>query len=554
MSLSRKSTPELSIARTPRGEEYAKVGALYLHSAYEPAREAERFLSSEVSSETPSTVIVVGEALGYLTRAVASRFPLARIVVIYFHDAFHRGAQRPDSWHPGAGCGIEEFLDRSLDELDLRGLKVLRWAPSARAFPELSGRVDVALAQLLRERGGSLATASAFGARWIANALANRLSIPSYCPLGALRRLAAGRPIVIAASGPSLLLATALLRENREGAWILALASSVPALLAADIVPDLVVTTDPGFWASSHLAELRRAPGGIPLAMPLSAARGAWGLKAPVLALRHETFFESDILSAAPDRAIVAYPLPQTGTVAATAIDLALALSDGPLVFAGLDLAYEDILDHARPHAFDPLWRDRTGRLDPEYGRLFCRAVEGSNRLPSRPGSERPRQPFALRTYAGWIERRARSLAGRLYRLNPSAVDLPGIPGIEGAELGRLLRGSGLRRVAEPLRAEPASIGRETERKLDALLGSWRRELAAERDAVARGAPRPYLDLAPGSGSRLGELLYYLDTRGLAETRGRLRSEGIDGAREAYLRALARSEEAVERLSGAFSR
>ena len=84
--------------------------------------------------------------------------------------------------------------------------------------------------------------------------------------------------------------------------------------------------------------------------MPLSAARGAWALPtsgrglrdegnrgAPVFFLGQPVVFEKALLDAAGVSAPV---IPPHGTVAATAIELALASTSGPVIVAGLDQDY----------------------------------------------------------------------------------------------------------------------------------------------------------------------------------------------------------------------
>jgi hypothetical protein len=154
-------------------------------------------------------------------------------------------------------------------------------------------------AQLLRELRGGLATTAAVGRRWLRNCLDNFLGIqrvlcaaPPPSPL----------PILIAASGPSLQAALPALGRLRERFALWALPSAVECLLAHGLIPDQVVLTDPGWYGLAHLFSLRTAD--TPLAMPLSAAPGAWTLRGGVQLLAQEALYEQALLAAA------AYPAP----------------------------------------------------------------------------------------------------------------------------------------------------------------------------------------------------------------------------------------------------
>lgn len=125
------------------------VDGVAVHSPYDPVREAERFVSDSLHGERPSTVIVLGEGLGHITDAVRKILPGTRTIrVVYAPEIFRASTEVPGlAWHPGAAQGLAGFLRAHLEEIDVEGLRVLEWPPSARLFPpcpsprtRLSGR------------------------------------------------------------------------------------------------------------------------------------------------------------------------------------------------------------------------------------------------------------------------------------------------------------------------------------------------------------------------------------------------------------------------------
>ena len=261
------------------GSPSIRIDGVALHSPYDPAREAERFAEAALGPETPSTVVVLGEGLGYLTRWVRGVHPSARVLKVHYSEEISRSSSSVseadgDTWHPGLRVSVGEFLASRIGELDVEGLRMIEWPPSARLFPGLSRTANEALQQCLRELNGSLVTTISVGRLWLRNCVANFLS------LGEVFRGAPCSPqrsIVITASGPSLESAAPLLREVRADVDIWALPSSAPFLREAGLKPDLLVMTDPGFFAIHHL---HHAMPDCPVAMPLSAARGLWRLAA----------------------------------------------------------------------------------------------------------------------------------------------------------------------------------------------------------------------------------------------------------------------------------
>ncbi len=540
MSSSPRSANEspVTLARARSGELYAQAGGVRIHSAYDPRREARRFIETQAADPPPSTWVVLGEALGYLTDAIRERSSRARVLQICYHPSL-AGRDEAARWTPASIETIETFLNRLLSELEIEGLKVIEWSPSGAAFPREAERAKAALAQVVREISGSVTTTRAFGLRWARNCLANFLALDL---LGDLTRAPSEAPppkaVVIAASGPSLSEALPLLRELRARLLILSLPSSLAALAAAELRPDLLVATDGGSWASFHLAQILRLPPGepLPIAMPLSAARGAWQAAGPILVLSQGSLFERELLAAS---GLPALPIASRGTVAAAAVSLALVLTRGPVVLAGLDLCFRDILEHARPHTFDPLWERGQSRLAPAYGALVQRAVD---RAPHLGASAEARSSTAFRTYAGWFSGLAND-ERRLFRLNPSSVALPALTPLDGSGLRRLAGETtpGASRIA----SRSASVPPFPERAsvVDAVLSSLEERLAAgRRTLLALGSSDERSGGELAVDPELGEILYELDTAGLFEAKRAARLDGYDPARRRLLQSIETTE------------
>jgi hypothetical protein len=300
------------------------------------------------------------------------------------------------------------------------------------------------------------------------------------------------------------------------------------------LAPDVVVLTDPGFYAMHHIASARVM---ATLVMPLSAARGSWALAAaggapPVLLLSQPVFYERALLRAA---GLASPEITPHGTVAATAVELARSATSAPVIVAGLDMCMRDVLSHARPNAFDVLLQVVSGRLSPHAGLWYERAV--AQQAAKLAGSGGERVTPALRTYAGWFSEPG-DPARPTWRLLPSSVPLAGMREISGEELEALLReavpaGS----APEPgRRVSPVPLPDRAARRriVSDLLAGWLgllEECAPEELLQARGAGDPGPEPTPLS------IAYMTGPRLLMEAR---RLQRLDRVREA--------RESVERL------
>jgi hypothetical protein len=497
------------------GQPSLRVNGAAIHSAYDPASEAARFIDGLFSGPGPSTVVLLGEGLGYASAELRRRFPRARLLVVFYSREVFLCSGRilPSdplcrAWHPGDPVALVDFLRAAVGELDVDGLRLAEWRPSARAFPQESRDANRAVQTAVQEASGSLFTTAASGRLWIRNTLLNFLCLEEPARIPPVPR---DVPLVIAASGPSLEGCIPLIQRLRRSLTLWALPSAVQCLGSAGIDPDLVIMTDPSHWSITHLHHARPA---CPVAMPLSAAAGSWRLGVPAALISQAVFFETEVLA----RAMVSVPVvPPHGTVAATALDLALAFTSAPVILAGLDLCTRDMQLHARPGAFEHLLWLKAGRLHPQYSQSVHRALDQVSEV-ARGGPIPIRMPRSLRTYAGWLGHAGSTATapGRLMRLCPSPVPLAGAAEITEGGFTELMRTSPGRQTARPPARPLEMPGRRQRREIAlSLVLLWRREMADGLDAVkATLGPSALL-----SNLRLSTLLYFVSPALLVEAR-----------------------------------
>ena len=507
------------------GSPSIRVQGISLHSPYDPEKEAQRFAAGALGTDSPSTVVILGETLEYASRWILETHPAARILrVFYSTDVFNscrelfktpEKAGDPDSWHPQLGLPLHDFFRLRIGDLDVEGLRVLEWPPSAQVFPDVSRAANEALQQCLREAQGSLVTTLSMGRLWLRNSISNFVYLDELLE-GA--PCSAERAVVIAASGPSLEPAAPVLRKVRDRVDLWALPSCARFLAYAGLEPDLFVMTDPGYYAISHF---HHAVPRCPVAMPLSAARGAWRLWGGTFLLNQPGQLEDVFLKALEPQSP---EIPPHGTVAATALDLARAFTRGPVILAGLDMCNDDVISHARPNMFERFFHLQSLRTRPYDSLWFRRSAEmNASRLP---GTRRARAPMSLKTYAGWMG--GRGAGGSVYRLLPSEVPMPGLISLDPRALEDLVSRSGAQPSGSRLTPHAARLSRESRASFAVkTIRRWRRSLSTAATAAGRA------DLPDAlAGSEVYPLVSQLSTRQLLETRRKTRLGDTNGARE----------------------
>jgi hypothetical protein len=256
---------------------------------------------------------------------------------------------------------------------DLRTVPLRPWCDADLVFfDRAAASVDAA-----RELASTDWAAQArFGRRWFTNALLNlpaveraRLSIP---PIGSA---------IVTGAGPSLDRFAGCLSGERSGRLLTATDTSLPALLARGIVPDLAISIDCQLYGYHHV--MAGIPAELPLLLDLSSP--------PQLARSHRNigFFASGHpLARWMSRHWRSLPDVDTsgGNVTHAAVSTVHALGAQEVRLAGVDFSYPLGSPYARGTWLHPYFRSREDRCSPTEGRFF-------GMLVAAPGTIREAAP-----------------------------------------------------------------------------------------------------------------------------------------------------------------
>ncbi len=378
-----------------------KINGITIHSSYSPEKEADSFIKRLQLQKGSYVFLLLGAGAGYIEKALTYRFQESTIVKIFLCTELYNASEKKDlSWHPGSPTSLESFLSASIEDFMLPATRLIEWPPCRKAFEAEYWKVIHIIRKFFEERNASVVTTVNFGRKWLRNTILNSRLSDTF-----VSDIKISKPVLITAAGPSLSDSINMIKENRSAFFILALPSSLKALIHHEIKPDLAVNTDPGFWNIYNLLPISES--GIPIAMPLSASanRGS----NPVLLIDQNTETDRFFIKKS---GIPSVKIPENGTVAGTAVMLALTLTDMPVFIAGLDLEYEDIHEHVRPHAFEIIFQQASIRTNPLLNILFTRKAAFTSNNSTR----------AYRTYLQWFNS---GLPSRdIYRINPSSSEL----------------------------------------------------------------------------------------------------------------------------------
>jgi len=374
--------------------------AKLLHSRYNPQAEADRYISSLSLDENIRFFVLIEPGLGYITASLKGKFPKAKVIALHIEQPIEElRIKTPDSqWYYETGTPVQDFLEMEIPDTKASEIRLLEWRPALPVYGEAYLGLVRETVEFIKRADANARTMDTFGRRWFRNFFKN-LDIINLT----LSPLPLFKPILVTGAGPGLEDIIPFIREKRDGLFILATSSSVPALMNENITPNLVISTDGTAWAKFHLYELFRTKQKepYPLAAALTAALPSQVKNFPVMPISDGSLWQTLILN---ELKIPFIALPQRGTVSASALDLAFTLSGGKVFFAGFDLANTDIRSHIKPYSLNRFMEEEAVRINPVYSQVYKRSS-----LLKIGGS------YGI--YASWFKKQLSFYPNRLYSL-----------------------------------------------------------------------------------------------------------------------------------------
>ncbi|MBQ0040066.1 MAG: DUF115 domain-containing protein [Treponema sp.] len=394
------------------GEESCSFNNVRLHSSYNPSKEAARFAETAECSFNPSFVLVTEPALSYCAEPLKNRFKDAKICCVRFCHNFMESDSKWDKVFLAVSDSDENQLNNALSEeiFNYMGDEgtasclFLSWKPSEQAFASTHLHTWEEIKKAVMKSRSVLATRNYFAKRWTKNAL--RFSMftdkTAYIQKGK-------SDVVVCASGPSLWSSIENLKKYRERYFLIAVSSALKPLIHNEIIPDLCISTDGGYWAKLHIS-FALEEYNIPLALPgEGSCFGSILNKTNVIPLYYGDGTSESILKGSKYNGMTAV---RNGSVSGTAAYLAMSITEGNIYYCGLDLNFSSGHVHTQPN-----------ELEINDSRFDCRLRTTETRVNSKVLNRN-----SIDIYRAWFA--STNFRGRIFRLSDNFK--------YGNELGRI--------------------------------------------------------------------------------------------------------------------
>ena len=359
----------ISFATAKNGSETCIKDGFPLHSNYNPEKEAERFAATLEVPFEPSWIIITEPALSYTAQFLRQKFPNTKICAIRFCKDFIKYDNFWDKVFYFDDTTLKDELFNFFGEEISGSLFFASWKPSENAFPDIYIKVWQNIKSYITLSRDVLGTRIYFNRRWNKNSLKFALYIKNVLDFKICK---IAKPVVIAASGPSLKKLIPYLKADRDCFFLLAVSSAVRPLIEQKLLPDAVIST---------LLQTN-------IIVPLS----------------YKDSIEALLLEKTGINPVKA---ERNGTVSGTAAELALQLSN-EVFFCGLDLCSSNGFQHTQPNELEIDKMPFDDRLSPLETRTALSTFTNNS----------------LSVYRSWFSTRPESFTSRIKRVYYSSEPL----------------------------------------------------------------------------------------------------------------------------------
>ena len=354
---------KITIQKAKNEEDTAVVENHFLHSGYAPSKEAVRFAENLNIPFSPYAIIISEPALSYIVAPLREKYPQAKIGAIRYTDFF-------SSYNAGfdfvfnlyEGINLEQRLEALFNEEQLLSVHFVPWQPSSQVFVQEDRLCWNTIKTTLERAKTLLITRQYFEKKWLINCAHFIKSLNRTVSFSTKIE----QPVLIISSGPSFQDAIKIIHENQKKFFIICLSSALLPCLENDIIPDLCMTSDGGFWAGEHLKQLSKND--IVLALPSEALCPKAILeKAKILPLVYDDGIAAELTNASGIKCMKAV---RNGTVSGTALIWAIQNSTKEIYLCGLDMSAQKGFQHTQPNELEKNSSLKDSRISTKEKRL----------------------------------------------------------------------------------------------------------------------------------------------------------------------------------------
>lgn len=248
------------VEKTRNGSMTIKIEGQYIHSHFNPEREAEKLMKHEAEGET-DIYLMAGFGLGYYLEELHELTGNQIIIVTepdisFFLQALSLRDLAKIITSPRIiyllGDNPEKAI-AALDQFPGKSTKLIQIRSLYEKDKEFYQNLEKTVKNYISRKEVNLSTLRKFGKLWVRNLSRNDHFLTSSPGINTLKGKFSQFPAMLVAAGPSLDTLKPHLNELKKRFLIVAVDTSLRACLNEGVTPDFTLVADPQYWNTRHL-------------------------------------------------------------------------------------------------------------------------------------------------------------------------------------------------------------------------------------------------------------------------------------------------------------
>ena len=349
---------------TKSGHKTYKLDNIYIHSKYDPIKEAKRSVQLLLENKEDIDVyILFGCGLGYVAQELyeqilADNPKQIKPYIIWIENdlkTFMTTIHSSDISNLLEDENVKIFVESPKDVIG----SFLQTIPTKRIryyyhrptysfeeayFKEVQNYINY----VLDRKDMNSATLVRFQKTWARNIIFNTPYYPFAGKIESLRDIAKGCTAVVIAGGPTLEKMIPYIKKERENLILIAVDTAYKYLKSQKIIPEIVVSVDPQYWNYKYL-ENEKLKDSILITDPSAYFKVFRNIAAEQIFTGNSLFELTGYFVKNENRGTLA----AGGSVATTAFDIARLIGAEKIILAGLDLGFPGRNTHFKGAFFE---------------------------------------------------------------------------------------------------------------------------------------------------------------------------------------------------------
>jgi len=404
----------------------------YIHSKYDPEREAKKILSQYSNIDEYDLIIIFGIGLGYILEHIIAQNPNVPIVIVEKEPFFAEYIQNKfDS--PNLKIFINEepeniikFFSKNIIITNLKNVAFIQNEALNQIYYEYYNKVKSEIIAYFKRNVAEITTDAYFSELWVKNIIKNLKNLKNFGFIRDYKDIFKDEAGILISAGPSIEKNVSLLKKT--DLYKFAVAPAVNFLLKNGVVPDFVIASDASYYNLFHFKRYIKNDA-LTLITELSihpAVLSNWKGK---IILFDFNLSPSQILKEIAGE--IGY-IPMGGTISISALFIMKYLGFKTIFLMGQDFGYIDFKTHCKATGYELYNINRISKfksiLSYNYEQIKDNKIQYRN--------DRWLTDTKMEMYKKWLEEILNDLKIEIKNLSQS--EIKGIPKVTDTEIYRI--------------------------------------------------------------------------------------------------------------------